>query len=200
MKNEILGIANRTLTSEEIHNIQVICQNRKNLFLGMMQIDMKIGGAGIHNINYGSTGRYEIKDRDVFRPIQYIFAYLKMRPDDFDWVTREIIHMSGLHLESLIKRLFSFNRLPLGQALAIPLAKIKLDSQLHSSLKAMVRPYNNAKHHLEHKKDTHLFSVESALLYYVSVRKLSLKIMPLTHLYTPSEIWNSIDSKPTELV
>ncbi|MEK4250337.1 hypothetical protein [Paenibacillus sp. FSL W7-1287] len=200
MKREINGIADRMLTSEEISNIQVICQNRKNLFLGMIQIDMRIGGAGIHNINCGKTGRYEIKDRDVFRPIQYIYAYLKMKPDDFDWVTREIIHMSGLHLESLVKRLFSINRFPLGQALAIPLAKIKLDSELHTNLKAMVGPYNNAKHHLEQKKDTHLFDVESALLYYVSVRKLSIKIMPLTHLYTSSETWDSIDSELTELV
>jgi len=200
LKKEILDIANRILTSEEINNIQVICQNRKNLFLGMMQIDMRIGGAGIHNINSGNTGRYEIKDRDVFRPIQYIYAYLKMEPGDFDWVTREIIHMSGLHLESLVKRLFSINKFPLGQALAIPLAKIKLDGHLHSNLKAIVRPYNNAKHHLEHNKDTHLFDVESAMLYYVSVRKLSLKVMPLTHLYTSFETWDSIDNEPTELV
>lgn len=200
MENEIIAMASRLLTSEEIRDIQLLCKNRKNLFLEMIQIDMKMGGAGVHNINKGNTGRYEIKDRDIFRPIQYIYAYLKMQPDDFDWVTREIIHMSGLHLESLIKRLFNIDRFPLGQALALPLAKFKLDSQLYSNLKAIIKPYNSAKHHLDHKKDTHLFSVECALLYYISVRKVSLKLMPIVHLYTSAETWDTSDSEPADLI
>lgn len=200
LKNNIIDIANKLLTLQEIDDIRYLSNNRKNLFSEMIKIDMKIGGAGIHNINIGDTGRYEIKDRDIFRPIQYIYAYLKMKPEDFDWVTREIIHMSGLHLESLIKRLFSVNRYPLGQALALPLAKLKIDHQLYANLKAVIKPYNNAKHHLEQYKDTHLFDVESALLYYVAVRKLSLMLLPITHLYTPSETWNSIDSEPTNLI
>lgn len=193
-------IANRLLTSEEIRDIQFIANNRKNLFNDMLEIDMKIGGAGIHNINIGDTGRYEIKDRDIFRPIQYIYAYLKMKPEDFDWVTREIIHMSGLHLESLIKRLFAIRRYPLGQALALPLAKVKLEKQLYENLKLVIKPYNNAKHSLNQYKDTHLFDVETALFYYVAVRKISLMLMPITHLYTPSERWNSLDSEPTNLI
>lgn len=198
MTNEIRDIASRLLTSEEIHEIQKLLKKRNDLFSNMRNIDMNMGGAGTHNINRGNTGRYNIEDRDIFRPIQYIYAYLQMRPGDFDWVTRGIIHMSGLHLESLIKRLFSIRRIPLGQALALRIAKLKLDNQLYLDLKAIIRPYNNAKHHLEHCKDTHLFDVESALLYYVAVRKIALKLMPITHLYTPSETWNSIDIEHTE--
>lgn len=166
----------------------------------MLEIDIKIGGAGIHNINIGDTGRYERGDRDIFRPIQYIYAYLKMKPEDFDWVTREIIHMSGLHLESLIKRLFTIRRYPLGQALALPLAKVKLERHLYETLKLVIKPYNNAKHNLEQHKDTHLFDTETALLYYVAVRKTALMLMPITHLYTPSTTWNSVDIEPTNLI
>ncbi|MFD2878804.1 hypothetical protein ACFTAO_27185 [Paenibacillus rhizoplanae] len=96
----------------------------------MLEIDTKIGGAGIHNINVGDNGSYERKDRDIFRPIQYINAYLKMKPENFNWVTREIIHMSGLHLGSMIKRLFNIRRYPLGQALALPLAKVKSEKNI----------------------------------------------------------------------
>ncbi|PWW06104.1 hypothetical protein DFQ01_1033 [Paenibacillus cellulosilyticus] len=200
MENEIIAIASRLLASEEIRNIQLLCKNRDNLFLEIIKIDMKLGGVGIHNINKGNTGRYEIKDRDIFRPIQYIYAYLKMQPGDFDWVTREIIHMSGLHLESLVKRLFNIDRFPLGQALALPLAKLKLERQLYLNLKGIIKPYNSAKHHLDHKKDTHLFSVECALLYYLSVRKISLKLMPIVHLYTSAEIWDTLDIDSTNLI
>ncbi|THF76523.1 hypothetical protein [Cohnella fermenti] len=135
-----------------------------------------------------------------FGQFNIIYAYLKMQPGDFDWVTREIIHMGGLHLESLIKRLFNIDRFPLGQALASPLAKFKLDSQLYLNLKEIIKPYNNAKHHLDHKKDTHLFSVECAILYYLSVRKISLKLMPIVHLYTLAEVWDSLDSESTDLI
>lgn len=117
MKKEIITIAQRILTTDEVVAIQAIANNNENIFNNIRSIVIKIGGAGIHNINKGNMGRYDIKDRDIFRPIQYIYAYLKMNLDDFHWVIRGIIHMSGLHLESLIKKLFSLNKIPLGQAL-----------------------------------------------------------------------------------
>lgn len=200
LRNYIIDIADKLLTSQEIRDLRFIANNRKNMFSAMLKIDTKIGGAGIHNINIGDTGRYERKDRDIFRPIQYIYAYLKMKPGDFDWVTREIIHMSGLHLESMIKRLFTIRRYPLGQALALPLAKVKLEKHLYETLKLVIRPYNNAKHNVEQHKDTHLFDTETALLYYVAVRKTALMLMPITHLYTPSDTWNSVDVEPTNLI
>jgi hypothetical protein len=45
-----------------------------------------------------------------------------------------------------------------------------------------------------------LFDVESALLYYVASRKISLKLMPITHLYTHAETWSSVDINPTGLI
>lgn len=190
-----MSIAQRILTTDEMVAVQGITNNNDNVFNIIRSIDIKIGGAGIHNINNGNMGRYDIKDRDIFRPIQYIYAYLKMNPEDFQWVTRGIIHMSGLHLESLIKKLLSLSKIPLGQALALPLAKLALDNQLYSDLKIVIKPYNNAKHQLKHHKDTHLFNVESALLYYVAVRKISLKLMTMTHLHTRTETWNSLGSE-----
>lgn len=108
--------------------------------------------------------------------------------------------MCGLHLESLIKRLFKITRYPLGQALSLPLAKLKLENQLYLDLKAIIKPYNSAKHDMKHNKDTHLFDVNSALLYYVTTRKLSQQLMPITHLYTLPKTWESIDNDPTDLI
>ena len=200
MGNDIRVLAQRLFNNDEILDILRISSDKDNLFANMFEYDKKLGGPGIHNINKGNTGRYSVKDRDIFRPIQYIYAYFKMKPGDFDWVTREIVHMCGLHLESLVKRLFSITRYPLGQALALPLARLKLDKQLLLDLKSVINPYNNAKHHMDHTKDSHLFDVETALLYYVITRHLSLKLLEITHVYTDAETWNSVDDEPTDSI
>jgi hypothetical protein len=57
-------------------------------------------------------------------------------------------------------------------------------------LKVIINPYNDAKHRLDHDKDTHLFDIESALLCYAATRKIAKKIIPLVSLYTPLCVWD----------
>lgn len=191
-KNDIMELSREVLSQEEFNEIINIAADKTHVFVNMINFDRKLGGAGIHNINLGQTGRYHIKDRDIYRPYQYIYAYIQMDYEQIEWVTREIIHMCGLHLESLIKRLASITRLPLGQALTLQIVRMKLENQIYNYLRVIVKPYNNAKHKLNHEKDTHLFDLESALLCYASTRKLSKIISPLASLNTPLSVWEDI--------
>jgi hypothetical protein len=189
-RHDIDTLAKRVLTPVEYNNIINIASRKENIFDNMADFDSKLGGAGIHNINQGKTGRYNGKDRDVYRPIQYIYSYIQMDSEQVEWVTREIIHMCGLHLESLIKRLTRITRLPLGQSLTLSIVRTKLDNQTFKNLKVIINPYNDAKHRLDHDKDTHLFDIESALLCYAATRKIAKKIIPLASLYTPLCVWD----------
>lgn len=123
-RHDINTLAMSVLTPAEYNNIINIASMKDKIFDNMADFDSKLGGAGIHNINQEKTGRYHGKDRDVYRPIQYIYSYIQMDSEQVDWVTREIIR---LHLESLIKRLTRITRLPLGQALTLSIVRTKLD-------------------------------------------------------------------------
>lgn len=70
------------------------------------------------------------------------------------------------------------------------LQKLKLDPQTYKDIRSLIKPYNDAKHHVNHRKDTHLFLVEEALLYYAATRKISISLMSCTHMYTPRETWS----------
>jgi hypothetical protein len=145
-KNQLLKIAEKRLTKDELYYIQTIdiSEQVETIYKQIQVFDLSMeGGIGIHNINdQEKSGRYHTKDRDIFRPFQYIEAYLQMDYKHIEWVTREIIHMCGLHLESLIKRLFKLTRIPLGQALTLKIAGLKLDRELLSDLKVIIMIQN----------------------------------------------------------
>lgn len=191
IKSKIFDIARNRLTHHEMEYLQDINFSGENIYSQVLQFDriLKVG-VGLHNINdENSRGRYHIKDREIFRPFQYIEVYLKMDYQQIEWLTREIIHMCGLHLESLIKRLFTVTRMPLGQALTLRLAGLKLDRQLLDDLKVIVKPYNDAKHSLLQPKDTHLFDIQTTILCYAVTRKLSIELLSMVNLYTPEYVW-----------
>lgn len=64
----------------------------------MIKFDTMMGGVGLHNINNGGSGRYHVKERDIFRPIQYIkneTRELRMghsRDNSYVWITFRIIN------------------------------------------------------------------------------------------------------------
>lgn len=78
-----------------------------------LDFDRSLGGVGIFNINNGGTGAYDVRDRDIYRPYQYILSYLEFKTP---WLTRGIIQMCGLHLESIVKRIAGRDKLPLGRS------------------------------------------------------------------------------------
>ncbi|WP_226646153.1 hypothetical protein [Mesobacillus subterraneus] len=191
IKSKIWDIARKRLSQHEMEYLQNINFLGDNIYSQVLQFDRILNaGVGLHNINdENSRGRYHIKDREIFRPFQYIEVYLKMDYQQIEWLTREIIHMCGLHLESLIKRLLTLTRMPLGQALTLRLAGLRLDRQLLDDLKVIVKPYNDAKHSLLQPKDSHFFDIQTTILCYAVTRKLSIELLSVVNLYTPEYVW-----------
>jgi hypothetical protein len=83
-----------------------------------------------------------------------------------------------------VKRIGRVWRLPLGQALRETVVKAKLDPVTWQQLSKYTHIYNDAKHKFDYSKDTHLFSVEDALLAYFVSRQLGRKLYPLADLET----------------
>ncbi|MBU8716079.1 hypothetical protein KM924_26655 [Brevibacillus parabrevis] len=189
MKRLLFETADRLLTREEQVQLRELRINIENFYENLLVLDRVLGGIGIFNINKGDIGRYDVRDREILRPFQYIDAYFQMDHQHVSWVTREIVHMCGLHLESMIKNMFSFSRMPLGQALTQWVVSNRLDNQLMIDLRVIVGLYNDAKHRVNHQKDTHLFDISDALVCYIVTRKISMRLMPMVRLYTPLEVW-----------
>lgn len=172
--------------------VSIINKRKKDVILGFdlfADCDARIPGKGVHNIERpngrgGYTGDYEIKDRPIFRPIQYIEAYFTW--DNFAWLTRDIVRMACLHVESCLKRycgkngneMFG-NLLFSSEGRAIP---EKLWDWLDRVRKQM---YNLAKHHIP-RKQQHLFSKEDAICSYFICRKLGWELLELIEHEAPA--------------
>ena len=190
MKPVLTHLVHKLLSDEELVFLEDVLFAEVDLYEKLLVLDQKIGGIGIHNINHGNRGRYHVNDRDIFRPLQYIERYFQLDYENRAWVTREIIHMCGLHLEAMVKNIFVISKLPLGQAISQKAAPPKLGLELVNDIKVIVKLYNDSKHRVDQDKDTHLFSVQDAVMCYVATRKISMRVMPFVKLYTPIEVWN----------
>jgi len=156
--------------------------------------DEEFVGPSISRINCQNSGRYEIADRDIFRPLQYCGMYFKAMVskeniDDPLWLTRDIVERSSLHIEGLIKNIGNVFHLPLGAALRNAIVKSKVDPVTWKQIDMFTHIYNDAKHNFNQEKDTHMFSVEDALLAYFVCRKLGLKLYPIADLVTDMKIF-----------
>src|SRR5215210_3415395 len=92
------GLAREVLDDEELGRLGALAEAPD--FVDLLAFDRSLGGPGMHNINRGRIGAYHPEDRDVLRPFQYCWAYFSLPEERLAWVTREIVHMCGLHLES----------------------------------------------------------------------------------------------------
>jgi len=160
----------------------------------VIALDETIEGPSVSRMNCNNEGRYEIADRDVFRPLQYCgMNFMRTQrldwEDDAAWHTRDLVEMSSLHIESLVKRIGNVFNLPLGAALRNAIVKNKVDPVTWKQIDTYTRVYNDAKHNFSHEKDTHMFSVEDALLAYFVCRKLGAKLYPLANLVTDIKIF-----------
>jgi len=89
-------------------------------------LETQIGGFGIRTLVkqlQSKQAPYDMQDRPIYRPIQYVWMYLS-RCVDCEWHTRDVAEMACAHIEGLVKRLADkrnlFERLrssPLGSLL-----------------------------------------------------------------------------------
>lgn len=113
------SIAEEVLSEDEVFGLRALIDGPLD-FERLLSFDRALGGPGMHNVNRGRMGAYSIEDRDVFRPYQYCWMHFSLPDERLEWMTREIVHMCGLHLEELVERVAKGRRLTLGQGLKNP--------------------------------------------------------------------------------
>jgi hypothetical protein len=190
-------LATELFTPEEVTQVRLLTETKPFNLIHLTAFDDGLAGPSISRINCEKSGRYEIPDRDIFRPLQYCGMYFKAmiskeNIDDPLWLTRDIVEMSSLHIEGLIKNIGSIARLPLGAALRNAMVKRRVDPETWRLLDAFTHVYNDAKHNFSHEKDSHMFSVEDAILSYLVCRKLGRRLYPLAKLATDIKIFERI--------
>jgi hypothetical protein len=158
----------------------------------LVRFDLSLGGPALTRVSAKNLGRYNIADREVFRPYQYCEQYFVMvaNGSGAEWLTRSIVHMSSVHLESLTKRIGHVPMLPLGTALREPSIQRAVHPQTILQLKAYAQVFNAAKHDVDHEMDTHLFSMDDAVLAYITSRVLGMKLYPLSSLKTHMDVFD----------
>ena len=181
-------------TDDEQKRLKVLVSPKIPSAKAVIAYDDSLDGPSITRLNCNNTGRYAVEDRDIFRPLQYCAMNFRIEniPDwknDPEWHTRDLIEMSSDHIESLVKNIGEVFRLPLGAALRTAIVKRKVDSTTWAQIERFTHIYNDAKHNFSHAKDTHMFSVEDALLSYFVCRKLGAKLYPLAKLATDIKIF-----------
>ena len=147
-----------------------------------MPIDKTIPGLGLHNINEtvgarSVTAVARIEDRSIFRPIQYVGMYLQS--GSLEWLTRNIVTISCLHVESSLKRRLNIEgRLSIGMILTRSKTR-SLRADLRTVLQELNEVvYNRAKHSIEViGVDKHMFSIADSLAVYFTCRTLGYRLL-----------------------
>lgn len=181
------SLTNQLYTRASVVELRELTQTDPFDYTWLEIFDQKLGGPCISTLtDKDGHGRYAVEDREIFRPLQYCAMYLEHSQPE--WLARATVHMSGLHLESLIKRIGRLGPIPLGQAISHQLIHRKLDSITLQQIKGFKDLYNAAKHDIAQSKDTHLFLITDAVLAYLITRQLGMKLYPLATLVTT---WNN---------
>ena len=147
----------------------------------LIDIDKTIPGFGLHNVNEhnghgGLTGVYSLRDRAIFRGIQYVGMYLSF--NNLEWLARKIVTDSCYHVESSLKRrLNETDSLSVGRILHRHRKALSRNlSETLSKLNSTV--YNEAKHTVEDIDfDSHMFSIVDALAIYLVCRKIGVCLL-----------------------
>ncbi len=186
LRSEIYQIFQRaglaSYHSEVLRIGAVALSDRESALRDLFPIDETIPGLGQHNINERTesgtlTAVARIDDRDIFRPIQYVGMYLEGYP--LEWLTRDIVTMSCLHVENSLKRQLKIDdRLSIGMILKRGKAQI-LDTELLDLLwKLNEAVYNKSKHSIERTNaDGHMYSIADSLAVYLICRSLGSLIL-----------------------
>jgi hypothetical protein len=190
-ENIFLQLIDELFKDDEKEIIIEIYQSKKINQEKVMSFDKSLGGPSMLNQTRNGSSRYYIKDRDIFRPLQYCRSHFLMyfKEGEDECFSRDIIEMSCMHIEELIKRIGGLWRLPLGQAIHNAIVRSTVDPITWDQIKRFVYIYNDAKHYFSQEKDTHLFSMNEALISYFICRKIAEKLYPISHISTDPKIF-----------
>lgn len=156
----------------------------------LMALDIKIGGVGLHNVNRLEgdrwMGSYKIGLRPLFRPIQYVEAFVL--GGESIWVARRVVQDSCLHIENAVKYRFNIqqgDRASLGLLLDRGSIRRQLDPQLLGLLVNLNRViYRAAKHSVEDLNiAAHRFTPADALTVYLICRWAGVRLLQPTGVF-----------------
>jgi hypothetical protein len=156
-------------------------------------IEEKIGGTGIKDLlveteHGGYTGNYDIKDRSIYRPLQYATVCFTHK-DINGFLRRDSIQESCEHIENVLKRYFSstlnISNIPLGQIIGKIKQKKLLDNNMILLLEKINVINRIAKH--DYNEDSipidydpyedHMFTLMEAISMYFICRKVGFILM-----------------------
>jgi len=184
---ELWELAEKHFNSAELLQMRLVVDSKPLNFDDFVDFDATLGGACMSNVTgpHGS-GRYDLSDREVFRPLQYCAMYFNREQDmaEVEFFARNVVQMSGLHIESLLNRVGGFVGFTLGRALRDWRIRRRIDRVTWTHIDKFRGIYNAAKHAVDHDKDTHLFSVEDSVLAYFVSRSLGEVLYPLAGMQT----------------
>ncbi len=155
-------------------------EERKSSCFELTTIDKTIPGLGLHNVNEGNTGVYQIEHRPIFRGLQYVEMHLA--GDPIEWLARDIVIESCYHVESSLKYRLKVEG-PLSVGMILNQRSRMLDADLTSILGHLNSAiYNQAKHTIERIAETeewdgHMFSVADAIAVYLACRKIGARLL-----------------------
>ena len=188
LRDDIKDLFEQTITSFTIDDVRSIITKRgSNLggsFQDFVSLDSKIPWKGVHNINKFDakgvgTGDFAIKDRPIFRPIQYVESHFL--DQNFDMLTRVIVERSSLHVEASLKRYCRRTDIPVGPLLNSREGKT-LPRELWKKLDVFRELlWNQGKHETPLDRE-HLFSETEAIAAYFICRKLGSELLDLIHI------------------
>jgi len=182
----LMGLARELFTPDEFDLLRRLSESQPLDRGALVEFDHSLGGPSMAT----SSGVYDADDRDVFRPLQYCSVYFLDVEHNAEWLARDIVEMSSVHIESLIKRIGKFGFLPLGTVLRKPLVKRRLDPTTWAQVERFTTIFNQAKHRFDHDKGTHLFSMADAVVAYFVCRRLGQKLYQLAGLSTDLAVFS----------
>lgn len=160
----------------------------------MIPLENKIGGKGVLDLFYSDgkrfTGKYNIEDRPIYRPLQYA-----LRDSIQVWWeprSRSSVEMSCAHIEQVLKKIFGkqikgAEKKPMGTIISAIEKKELLNSDLIQYLWKINTLYRMAKHDFDYKWNSEepestmgsqTFNNYEALAMYFICRKIGVQILP----------------------
>ena len=179
-------LAGTVLTAAQLTDLRGLLQTPQLDYTALTDFDLALGGPSMRRLTCAGHGRYAIKDRDLFWSLQYCYLYFYTGCNNgtLENFTRFLVQMSSLHLKDLVKRIALLPRVTMGGALYSPLCRVRIGQPTWQHLVDLLPVYNSAKHDMDQPKDTHLFSVEEAVVTYVVCRQLAQPLYRHAHLRT----------------
>ncbi len=173
--SDLWQLAFELLDYSTLQRLRAVATARPFNLRALLDLDRRIGGPGIHNVNDTNDGCYRGADQAIFRPLQTCRALFQADTLSLALLARDIVRAAALHLDTLVRQASGrwASRLPLGQSLRHEMLKDRLDPLTRDQLVRFTTLCNDARPLVLHYGTSADLTIEDAVLAYVVARKLA---------------------------